>query len=325
MLTAEPETTAGRAGLCEPGTAPAAGPPRAPAAGPLPWASLGVVYVVWGSTYLGIRVAVETIPPMLMAGTRFLVAGALVLGVALLTGDRAGDRIRLVHWRSAAIIGGCLLVGGNAVVGEAETRLPSGIAALLVATVPLWFTALDRLVYRARVRAAAVGGMLLGLVGAVVLVRPTSASHIDLAGVGVLAFATAAWAMGSLYSRDALLPRRVFVASGMEMVAGGVIALLVGLPLGEWGSLHLSAVSSRSIVAFVYLVVAGSLLAYTAYQHALRTLPTSTVSTYAYVNPVIAVILGAVILGETVDVTTIVAAAIMLAGVVVVLRNPSQR
>ena len=294
-------------------------------AGLLPWASLGVVYVVWGSTYLGIRVAVETIPPMIMAGARFLVAGVIVLGVALVTSDGTGDRIRAVHWRSAVIIGGCLLLGGNALVGEAETRLPSGIAALLVATVPLWFAALDRLFYGARIRLVAVGGMLLGLVGAVVLVHPTSASHLDLAGAGLLVCATFFWATGSLYARDAPLPRRAFVASGMEMIAGGSMAMVGGLVVGEWGSFHLSAVSSRSLVALAYLTVAGSLLAYTAYQFALRTLPTSTVATYAYVNPVIAVFLGATILGETVDTTTIVAAAIMLAGVFVVLRNPSRR
>lgn len=262
---------------------------------------------------------------MVMAGTRFLIGGAIVLAVAIMTGDRRGDRIRLVHWRSAAIIGGLLLVGGNALVGEAETRLPSGIAALIVATVPLWFTLLDRLLYGAHIRVAAVGGMLLGFIGVIVLVHPTSSSHLDLVGAAVLVCATVSWAFGSLYSRDAVLPRRAFVASGMEMVAGGALAMVGGLVLGEWRSFHLSAVSTRSIVALVYLIVAGSLLAYTAYQHALHTLPTSTVATYAYVNPVIAVILGAVILGETIDATTIVAAAIMLAGVAVVLRNPSRR
>jgi drug/metabolite transporter (DMT)-like permease len=262
---------------------------------------------------------------MTMAGTRFLAGGAVVLGIARLTGDRAGDRIRIVHWRSAAIIGGCLLLGGNALVGEAETRLPSGIAALVVATVPLWFTLLDRVLYGARVRAAAAGGMLLGFAGAVVLVHPWSSSHVDLAGAALLVCATIGWALGSLYSRDAVLPRRAFVASGMEMVAGGAMCIVAGLVIGEWRSFHLSAVSSRSVVALVYLVVAGSLLAYTAYQHALHTLPTSTVATYAYVNPVIAVLLGAVILGETVDATTVIAAAIMLLGVAVVLRHPARR
>jgi drug/metabolite transporter (DMT)-like permease len=293
--------------------------------GLLPYAALGVVYVVWGSTYLGIRVAVETIPPLVMAGTRFLIGGAVVFAIAVLTGDRAGDRITAIHWRSAAIIGGLLLLGGNALVGEAETRLPSGIAALVVATVPLWFAGLDRLLYGARLPMVAAGGMLLALVGVIVLVRPASSSHLDLGGLAVLVVATASWATGSLYSRDAKLPRRAFVASGMEMLAGGAISIVAGLLFGEFRGFHPADVSSRSLIALTYLIVAGSLLAYTAYQHALRTLPTSTVATYAYVNPVIAVALGALILGETVDGMTVVAAAIMLAGVAVVLRNPSRR
>jgi drug/metabolite transporter (DMT)-like permease len=291
----------------------------------LPYAALGVVYVVWGSTYLGIRVAIETIPPLTMAGIRFLIGGAIVFTIAILTGDRAGDRIRAVHWRSAAIIGGLLLLGGNAMVGVAETRVASGIAALVVATVPLWLAGLDRLLYGARVPLAAAGGMLLGLVGVIVLARPTSANHLDVAGSAVIVAATLSWALGTLYSRDASLPRRAFVASGMEMIAGGVMALVAGLAVGDWRSFHLADVSGRSLIALIYLIVAGSLLAYTAYQHALHTLPTSTVATYAYVNPVIAVALGAVFLGEPVDATTGVAAVIMLAGVAVVLRNPPRR
>ncbi|GAC1538351.1 MAG: drug/metabolite exporter YedA [Polyangiales bacterium] len=324
---ASPPREAAAAPCAEPGQ-PVQNPtlrPPAPAKGPLPYVALGIVYVVWGSTYLGIRVAVETIPPLLMAGARFLLAGVIVFTIAVLTGDRAGDRIRAVHWRSAAIIGSLLLLGGNGMVGVAETRLPSGIAALVVATVPLWFTGLDRLLYKARVSLAAAAGMLLGLVGVVVLVKPTSSAHLDLAGLAVLVVATASWALGSLYSREAQLPRRAFVASGMEMVAGGAVAIVAGLVTGEVGSFHPSQVSSRSLVALAYLIVAGSLLAYTAYQHALHTLPTSTVATYAYVNPVIAVGLGAALLGEPVDATTLVAAAIMLAGVAVVLRHPSRR
>jgi drug/metabolite transporter (DMT)-like permease len=141
----------------------------------------------------------------------------------------------------------------------------------------------------------------------------------------VIVGATLSWALGTLYSRNAVLPRRAFVASGMEMIAGGAMALVAGLAVGDWRSFHIADVSGRSLVALIYLIVAGSLLAYTAYQHALHTLPTSTVATYAYVNPVIAVALGAVFLGEPVDATTGVAAVIMLAGVAVVLRNPPRR
>ena len=281
--------------------------------------------MIWGSTYLGIRVAVETIPPMVMAGVRFLPAGLIVYAVAIRGGDRAGDRPTLRQWRSAAIAGGLLVVAGNALIGEAEKVIASGVAALIVATVPLWFVAIDRIVSGARIRPLALVGMLVALGGAVLLVRPSGPSHIDLRGVAVVVVASACWASGSLFMRDADLPRRVFVASGMEMICGGALALLVALPLGEWARPNPAAVSTRSLVALVYLLLAGSLLAFTAYQHALRTLPTPTVSTYAFVNPVIAVVLGALVLGEQVDIRTAMAAAVMVTGVAMVITHPSRR
>jgi drug/metabolite transporter (DMT)-like permease len=282
------------------------------------WAALGVVYVVWGSTYLAIRVAIDTLPPFLMAATRFLIAGSVLLAAAALRPDRCGERVGSAAWRAAAIVGAALLLGGNGGVVWAEQRIPSGIAALLVATLPLWMTLLDRVVFGQRLARRTVVGLVLGLAGLAWLVAPAERGGIDPAGALVCTLASLSWAAGSLYARGAPLPRRPLVATGMEMVIGGGLLALASAATGELASLRLASISTASVLAVGYLVVFGSLCAFSAYVWLLRAAPVSLVATYAYVNPVVAVVLGWALLGEPVTVHMMLAGAVIVVAVALV-------
>ena len=281
--------------------------------------ALATVYVVWGSTYLAIKVAIETVPPFLMAGSRFLVAGVILYAVASRRGDRGGDRPTLAHWREAAILGGLMLVGGNGLVTIAEQRIDSGIAALLVAMVPLWMAILDRLVWKARLTRLAVGGLVLGFVGVTILIDPWGASLHVPSALMVLA-GTVSWAYGSLRSRTAHLPARPLVGAAMEMLAAAALFLVLGTARGELAGFDLGAVSGRSFGALAYLVSFGSILAFSAYVWLLRNAPAPVVATYAYVNPVIAVGLGALLLSEPVGARTVVAGATIVVAVALIIR-----
>ena len=281
--------------------------------------ALATVYVVWGSTYLAIKVAIETVPPFLMAGSRFLVAGVILYAVASRRGDRVGDRPTLAHWREAAILGGLMLVGGNGLVTIAEQRIDSGIAALLVAMVPLWMAILDRLVWKARLTRLAVGGLVLGFVGVTILIDPWGASLHVPSALMVLA-GTVSWAYGSLRSRTAHLPARPLVATAMEMLAAAALFLVLGAARGELAGFDLGAVSGRSLGALAYLATFGSILAFSAYVWLLRNAPAPVVATYAYVNPVIAVGLGALLLSEPVGARTVVAGATIVVAVALIIR-----
>lgn len=282
-------------------------------------AALGIVYVVWGSTYLAIRVGLETLPPFLMVGARFLVAGALLYAVAVRRGDVVGDRPRWPQWRATLVVGGLLLVGGNGLVVWGEQTVPSGIAALLVATLPLWMALFGRVAFGTRLRATAVVGLVVGFGGVALLVRPTGASWIDPVGTAVILCAPVCWAIGSLWSGRLPLPSRPFVTTGMEMLWAGGILTLVGLVGGEAGRLDLAAVSGRSWAALAYLVVFGSLIAFSAYVWLLREAPPAILSTYAYVNPVVAVALGWAVLAEPVTATTLAAGAVIVLAVALIV------
>lgn len=282
--------------------------------------AFAAVYVIWGSTYLAIRVAIETLPPLLMAGTRFLLAGSLLYGWMRL---RGAERPQRAHWRSAAIVGGFLLLGGNGGVVWAEQRVPSGLTALLVATVPLWMTLLGWwLGHERRPNRRVAAGLFLGLLGVGLLVAargvgdPTGA---DPLGAVVLVGASLSWAYGSLWSRRAELPRSPFLATAMEMMAGGALLLVASGLRGEWLRLDPSAVSTRSLVAVSYLVVFGSLVGFTAYVYLLRASTPTRVATYAFVNPAVAVVLGWLVAGEALTHRTAGAAAIILTGVVLLV------
>jgi drug/metabolite transporter (DMT)-like permease len=286
---------------------------------PLVWAALGTIYVVWGTTYLGIRVVNESLPPLLAAGVRFLVAGGLLFGLSIGRGDSENDIPTGAHWRSAAVVGGLLLVGGNGGVVWAERTIPSGITALIIALIPLWMALIDRVVYGRRLRWTAILGLVSGFGGAALLVTQSARADVDLTGMLVAVGASLCWATGSLYSRHAPLPRRPLVGTGMEMVVGGTILIGLGLAVGELVDANPAAFTGRSILALSYLIVFGSLLAFTSYVWLLRNARTSLVSTYAYVNPVVAVLLGAAILGESISVRTVVAGAIIVSSVALII------
>jgi len=284
--------------------------------------NLGIVYVVWGSTYLAIAVMVDTMPPLLSAGARYGSAGIGLLAWLALRGELRRNRPTLVHWRSALIVGGALLLGGNGGVVVGETLIPSGIAALLVATVPIWMAVIDAGVTRRRPGRLVLTGLVAGLAGVALLAGPGIGAEagandaLDPLGIGIVVFAALSWAAGSIYARHAPLPPSPFVATGMEMAGGGLLLVLGGLLLGEPARTDPAAFSLGSLLAFGYLVVFGSLVAFTSYVWLLARTSTSVVATYAYVNPVVALVLGAVILGEEINLRSLVAAALILGAVI---------
>jgi drug/metabolite transporter (DMT)-like permease len=274
------------------------------------------VYVFWGMTYLAMRVAVEAIPPYLMAGTRFVLAGTLLFVWARRRGDPAPG---IRQWRAAAMVGGFLLLGGNASVAWAEQRVPSGLAALLIGVMPIWMVGLEWVRRGLSPSKQVVAGLLLGALGVALLVLPQGEGNgIDLLGAGVLILAAASWAWGSVISKSAPLPKSPFLATSMEMIAGGILCLLVAAVSGEFREFNLSQVSSQAALAWLYLVVFGSLVAFTAYIWLLGVTSIAKVGTYAYVNPIVAVLLGWAVLGEPVTLRTMGAAAVILLGVALV-------
>jgi drug/metabolite transporter (DMT)-like permease len=280
---------------------------------PFVWTALGVVYVVWGSTYLGIRVVVETMPPLLGGAVRFTTAG-VVLGAVLAI--RYGPGVLRLSRRalgSAALAGVLLLTFGNGMVSIAEQHISSGLAALLIASVPLWLVVFRRLAGE-RPRWATIAGVAVGFGGLMVLslTRGGSATG-SVFGIVVMLCAALSWATGSFVSGRIPVPANPFVASVYEMLAGGLALLVLGLGKGE--ALHVEDYSTRSWVALGYLIIFGSLLAFTSYVWLLGNAPISLVGTYAYVNPTVAVLLGAAILGERVTWATLVGGGIILVGV----------
>ena len=284
--------------------------------------ALLIVYVVWGSTYLGIAVMIETMPPLLTAGFRFSVAGLLMLGglaaFARLRGQQAtAERPTAAHWRSAFIIGTLLLLGGNGGVVLAELYIPSGIAAVLISTMPIWLALFDSLLTRRRPSGLVIGGLVAGLIGVAILVAPFGElDRINPIGIGLVVLAEISWAAGSLYARRAPLPRSALLGTGLEMLAGGIVLIVAGSLLGEIGETNVEAFSLRSLVALAYLIVFGSILAYTAFTWLVANVPVSTLGTYAYVNPIVAVALGAILLSEPITPRTLVASVIIIGAVV---------
>lgn len=283
------------------------------------WLALGAVYVIWGTTYLAIRVVNETLPPLLAAAVRFLVAGSLLYAWAVRRGDVEGDRPTPAHWRSAALIGLLLVFGGNGAVVWAERTIPSGLTALIIALVPLWMALLDRLFFGGRLRARTVIGLIAGFGGAALLLRLNAVGGVDVPGMLVAVGASLSWATGSLLSRGVALPRRPLVGVGMEMLIGGAALALAGVVAGELGRIDVSRFSAASLLGLAYLIVIGSWVGFTSYLWVLRVARTSLVSTYAYVNPVVAVFLGWLILDEPVGLRTIVAGGIVVASVALII------
>jgi drug/metabolite transporter (DMT)-like permease len=283
---------------------------RSPAAVAL---ALATVYLVWGSTYLAIRITDRTMPPLLMSSARFLIAGAALYAFA----SRGRARPTLRQWGAAAIVGAGLLLIGNGGVAWSETRLESSLAALIVAIIPLWVAVMDRAFFGRRLSPLAVVGLVVGFAGVALLVRPGGGG--DVLAMLALVGATAAWAGGSLYARGAALPESPLLSASMQMLAASLFLGIAGLAAGETGGIHEDSFSAKPVIAFVYLVLVGSLIAFSAYAWLLKNVRISIVSTYAFVNPVVAVALGTVFLNETIGWSTLAAGAAIVVAVVLIV------
>ena len=289
-------------------------------------AAFAAIYLIWGSTYLGIRFAVETIPPFVLGGARFLLAGGILYawlrfkGVPNPTG---------FHWRNAAVVGGSLLGVGNGGVNWAEQKVASSLTALLIAITPLWFVLLDW--PRPRGTRPAFQTMLgigVGFAGVAMLVGGRDGmgqNAVDLSAVAALMIASIAWASGSLYARYTPKPDSSLMAGAMQMLAGGAVLLVVGLLSGEGARFEAARISGRSAWAFAYLTAVGSLIGFTAFSWLLKVTTPARISTYAYVNPVIAVFLGWAIGGEQLTTRVLCAAAVIVLGVVIITTRKSEQ
>jgi drug/metabolite transporter (DMT)-like permease len=277
------------------------------------------IYVIWGSTYLAIRYAVETIPPFLMGGVRFLISGAMLY---LWARSRGAQRPTRIHWRNAIIAGGFLLLGGNGAVVWAEQFVPSGLTALLVSILPFWLVIIEWVrPPRKRPSGAVLAGLLLGFVGVIVLVGPSGVGgHGNVAPLGalVLILGSLSWAIGSFWSRDAELPESGLLTTGLEMLGGGVLLLIAGAATGELAHFNVHAISKASAAGMLYLVTFGSLVGFTSYIWLLDKVSPARLGTYAYVNPIVAVLLGWAIAGERLSIRTAVAAAIVICAVALI-------
>ncbi|NTU64558.1 MAG: drug/metabolite exporter YedA [Chloroflexi bacterium] len=286
--------------------------------------AFAAVYLIWGSTYLAIRFAIETIPPYLMGGARFLIAGSVLYAVLRWRGVKTPTRL---NWRAAAIAGGLLLWGGNGGVMLAEQYVPSSLAALIVAMVPLWMVLLNwRWGDRARPNAGTALGVGLGLVGIVLIAAPGQAAAegaVNPIGLLILIGASLSWSIGSLYSRKAALPSNALLSTAMEMLAGGGMMLMAGLLLGQGAQIRFDQISVLSLSALGYLVVFGSLIGFTAYVWLLKVSTPARVSTYAFVNPVVAVFLGWAFAGEELSLRVMAAAAVIIVAVMLITLNQS--
>lgn len=287
------------------------------------WLAFAAVYLFWGGTYLGMRVAIETIPPFIMAGSRFLIAGLLLYIWARVKGAARPGRDQ---WRGAAVVGALLLLCGNGVVAWAEQGVPSGIASLLIGTVPIWMIVLG--MFGKNSKKPTFGtliGIILGFTGiAILVVNPGKMAFdrgVNPLGVLAIVIASLSWAGGSLYSRKATLPNSALLSTAMQMLAGGAFLMMFATVLGEWSRFHLAQISARSIVGFGYLVFFGSIVAFNAYIWLLKNAEPAWVSTYAYVNPIVAVFLGWAVAGEKLTGSSLIAAVVIIAAVVMITMN----
>jgi drug/metabolite transporter (DMT)-like permease len=286
------------------------------------WIALGLVYVLWGSTYLGIKIAVETIPPLLAAGSRFLVA-ALILGTILAVRGTS-LRISWAELRGTAIAGGLLLGLGVGLVHVAETRIDSSVAAMIAGTVPLQIIVLRLLASENPARATRLS-TLAGLVGLLLVVAPGLGAGSTALGLAVMIASTISWSMGSFLSNKVTLPSNPFVATAWEMALGGTFLMIGALVFGEYGELSSATLALDSVLAWAYLVVMGSLVGFSAYAWLLRVAPISLVVTHQYVNPLVAIALGVVFLGERPSVWTLAGAALIIGAVYIAIKSEFPR
>lgn len=285
------------------------------------WAGLVTLYLVWGSTYLGIKVAVETIPPFLMGALRFIPSGLILAGAVALRNRSTIRRPSLTELRDTTIVGAFLLLGGMGMVAWGEQTVPSGIAALMIALMPMWLAIFARVAVGETLPRMAVVGIGIGIGGVAILAWPVGGvAALDPAGMLALIVSPMLWAIGTIYSaRKAVRPAPVLFATGLELVAGGFVLLIAAAVSGELGGFSLGAVSTTSWVGLFYLSSIGSLVGYTTFAWLLTVLPLSRLSTYAYVNPVVAIILGAIVVGEPLSGRTGIATVVIVAAVVLIV------
>jgi drug/metabolite transporter (DMT)-like permease/GNAT superfamily N-acetyltransferase len=290
----------------------------------LVWLALGAVYLIWGSTYLAIRVMVETVPPLLGAGFRFVIAGGVFYVFLALRRGISAVRFTGRELLAASAAGTLLCFGGNGLVTVAEQDVPSGIAATLIASVPLWIILFRRL-SNDPINRVALLGVLIGFGGVAVLMLPGERpAGLSIGPMLVVVAAAALWAIGSYYPRGWPLPRDTMLSTSLQMMTSGLVMVAVGAVAGEFGSVHVEAFSTKSIAGFAWLVTAGSLVAYTAYTWLLKNAPISKVATYAYVNPVVAIFLGWLLLDESITAAIVVGATLIVASVALVVSRESR-
>ncbi len=288
--------------------------------------ALASVYLIWGSTYLAIRFAIDSIPPFTMAGTRFLLAGICLFAIA--KGGGAA-RATIQQWRGSALIGFLMLVCGNGAVCWAEKTVPSGLASLLIATVPLWAVVLTAVLPGGSLPTPRVViGIVVGLLGVGILVNPLQSAHtsaIAPSGAAALLFAAAAWGAGSVFSKRVSLPSSPPLATSLQMLTGGSLLLCIGALSGEWSHIHWAAITTKSVLAVAYLLVFGSLIGFTAFVWLLRNTSAVLATSYAYVNPLVAVLLGWAWNGETPSSSTAAAGALVIAAVILITTRRSNK
>lgn len=285
------------------------------------WTGLVVLYIVWGSTYLGMKLAIDTVPPFVMGFLRFVPAGLLLAGGVALRDRRTIRRPTAVQVRDASIVGTCLLLGGTGLVAWGQQTIATGIAALLIGLVPMWLAVFGRLLFGDRIPVLAAAGIAVGLMGVAILAWPAGdVGRLDPAGLLALTVAPVFWSLGTLYAaRRAVLPRPALFATGLQMIAGGLAFLVAALVTGETTGFDPAAVSTTSWFGIGYLVAVGSLIGFTTYAWLLTVAPLGRIATYAYVNPVVAMILGWVVLAEPLTARTAVAGAVIVFAVALIV------
>jgi drug/metabolite transporter (DMT)-like permease len=288
------------------------------------WAALLALYLFWGTNFLAIRWAAEAMPPFLMMGVRSLLAGALLFGWAFF---RDGARPAPGQWRPAAAVGIVLFVGCHGLLAWAEQTVPSGIAALVLATTPVWMTLLDWLAGGERPRWEGAVGLALGIGGLGILVGPGQARGAQAAGLLALVFSAFAWAAGSILSRRTSRPANVTLASGMQLLCGGAALVVIGVLLGEGPRVDAGVFAPRALLSFAYMIGISSLVGFTAYMWLLRVASPTLVGTYAFVNPVVALVVGGLVAGEALSSRVVLAALVIVAGVasIVMGARPGRR
>jgi len=278
------------------------------------------IYIIWGSTYLAIRIAIDTLPPLLMASFRFLIAGPVLYAWVWF---KDGTRPSLLHWKEAAIVGGLLIVGGNGCVVLAEQWVSTGVASIIISLVPMWMVLADWVRPGGQKPSLwVILGLILGFAGIILLIYPFESkalNHVNWTGAFVLLLASISWSLGSIYLRHARSPSSPILFTAMQMIAGGVMLLAAGTAAGEWQLFYGSQITFRSLAALFYLITFGSCIGFTAYIWLLKVSTVAHVSTYAYVNPVVAVFLGWIFAGEILTLKMLVSALIVIMGVVLVI------